>query len=99
MSTKKRGPNFTIPAFGGGPLQIFWPSITEAQTNLPNVLAKMLWSFLSGGPQAWGPPPLSTQTPLGYATGDGVMEYTLIDQNPKFFFAHVLKKDVLLLCA
>ena len=22
-----------------------------------------------------------------------------IDQNPKFFFAHVLKKDVLLLCA
>jgi hypothetical protein len=24
---------------------------------------------------------------------------TFIDQNPKFFFMHVLKKDVLLLCA
>jgi hypothetical protein len=53
----KRGPNFTIsliPAFGSHPLQIFWPSITEARANLPNVLAKILWSFL--------PPPPSLDT-------------------------------------
>ena len=52
MSIKK-GPNFTIsliPAFGGHPLQIFGPSITEARGNLPNVLAKMLCYCTPGHP-------------------------------------------------
>ena len=37
---------------GGYSLQILWPSIAEARVNLPNVLAKILWSFLSGAPQS-----------------------------------------------
>jgi hypothetical protein len=62
MSTKKGGPNFTIstiPSFGGHPLQIFWPNITqEAQANLPNVPAKKrskCWHIL-----------MPTQNPLRY---------------------------------
>jgi hypothetical protein len=50
MSTKLRGPNFTIsliPAFCPHPLQN-GPSITEARVILPNVLLKMLWLFLPG---------------------------------------------------
>jgi hypothetical protein len=53
--TKNRGPNFTIwpiPAFGGQPLQIFWPSITEARAKfyshfcwgLPGVEVPRLWT-------------------------------------------------------
>jgi hypothetical protein len=32
------------------------------------ILANILWSFLPGGPQAWGPPSVYTQTPASYAT-------------------------------
>jgi hypothetical protein len=35
-----------IPPFGGHPLQIFGPSITEVRGNLPNVLAQILLLFL-----------------------------------------------------
>ena len=80
---QKRGPNFTnsilvprlllgnevapIPALGGHPLQICWPSITEARANFPNVLANILWPFLPGVPRRGYV--LDTQTPSSYATG------------------------------
>jgi hypothetical protein len=51
MSTKKSDPKFTIAtisACGGGPLQIFLPSMALSLTILPNVRAKILWRFFSG---------------------------------------------------
>ena len=48
---QKRGSKFhnlTNSCFWGQLLQIFWPYLTEARANLPNVLAKSLWSFLPG---------------------------------------------------
>jgi hypothetical protein len=60
MLARGKSPKFTIspiPAFGGHPLQIAWLSITEeARANLPNVLEKILWSFLPGAPRREGPP-------------------------------------------
>jgi hypothetical protein len=38
MSTKKGVQISPIPAFGGHPLQIYWPSITETLANPLNVL-------------------------------------------------------------
>ena len=61
-------PFFTISliaAFGRHQLLIFGPAITEARVNLPNVVAKLLWSFLLGAPRLWTPSP----PPLSYATG------------------------------
>ena len=58
MSTAKKGVQISlIPAFRGHPLQTFGPSITEARGKLPNVLGKMLWSFMRGSP-GLGVPPL-----------------------------------------
>jgi hypothetical protein len=54
--SNKKGPNFTSACFGRHPLQISGPYITEARVlNFPNVLARILWSFLRPPPRRDGP--------------------------------------------
>jgi hypothetical protein len=48
--------------------QQFWPSITEARTNLTNVRAEKYYGHFCRPPPP-RLPPLSTQTPPGYTTG------------------------------
>jgi hypothetical protein len=71
MSTKKGSKfhNFTNSCFWGPPVANFLTLYNWARANFPNVLAEILWSFLPGAPQAWGPSFLGTQTPFSYATG------------------------------